>query len=409
MITPLLSAAALLSAASTAAARPSPGPPHSYPHQPGSGSHNGQCTTFNLPVPVKTVGVDFGFPPATNKYEVTQWAVSGSTWTTPSSPEAAPFLPNVTIKATFNIFGHLCVPRNGAKKEILHLATHGLIFDSRYWDVPIDPAQYSYVYNALEAGYSVLTYDRLTTGQSDKPDGYVTAQGATEVEILRGITKMARSGEIYDHIGGFAGKTKFESIVHVGHSFGSFITNALLALDGTLSDGAILTGFIPTSHAGLLATTQGLDFARTNDPKFADRPDAYIVPARDIDVQTGFFSALANKTLGIGGFDPALLELANNTKQPGTLAEFATLPLLTLYGPAEEFTGPVQFMEGEFDYIICGGDCHDWDQAAIDATWVNAKDVEVYLQPGTGHGMPMHRNANTAFQVTFDFLARNGL
>lgn len=156
-------------------------------------------------------------------------------------------------------------------------------------------------------------------------------------------------------------------------------------------------------------TGLGFDFARTNDPKFADRPDAYIVSARDIDVQTGFFSALANRTLNIGGFDPALLELANSTKQPGTVAELISLPLLAAFGPATAFKGPVQFMEAEYDFLICGGDCHDWNQTAIDETYVNAKDVEVYLQPGTGHGMTMHRNASIGYKRTFDFLDRNGL
>lgn len=278
-----------------------------------------------------------------------------------------------------------------------------------YWDVPIDPAQYSYVYNALEAGYSILTYDRLTVGKSDKVDGYVVGQGATQVEVLRGITEMVRSGKLFNHIESLQTKPRFDSIIHIGHSFGSLITNALLALYGTLSDGAILTGYIPTSHAITVFASLGFDFGRTNDPKFANRPDAYVVPARDIDVQTGFFSALANQTLDIGGFDVALLEHANNTKQPGPVAELLSLPLLAAYGPATHFTGPVQFMEAEYDFLICGGDCHDWNQTVIDAVYANAKDVEVYLQPGTGHGLTNHRNASIGYQKTFDFLSRNGL
>lgn len=91
------------------------------------------------------------------------------------------------------------------------------------------------------------------------------------------------------------------------------------------------------------------------------------------------------------------------------MAELTSLPLLAAYGPATEFTGPVQFMEAEYDFLICGGDCHDWNQTIIDATYLNAKDVEVYLQPGTGHGLTNHRNASLGYQVTFDFLSRNGL
>lgn len=377
----------------------------SYPHHASdSGAHNGQCTSFYLPVAVNTTGVDYHFPPIDNKYEVTQWAVSASTWSAKPPPPT-----NVTIDQTFNIYAQLCVPRNGAKKNILQLATHGLYFDMRYWDASIDPPQYSYVYNALQAGYSILTYDRLTTGKSEKPNGYVIAQGATEVEILRGITEMVRSGDIAQYMEHLEDELKFESIVHVGHSFGSYITNALLALYGELSDGAVLTGFIPVEHQTFEPVALGFDFARTNDPKFADRPDGYFVPALDIDIQTGFFSALRNTTLGIGGFEPALLELANNTKQPGTVGEQSTLPMLTEHGPAGDFTGPVRFVEGEFDYIICGGNCHDYNMTAIETTYANAKDIEVYLQPGTGHGSTLHRNASIWFHNTFEFLDRNGL
>lgn len=177
MISPILPAAAILSTALLATARPPPGgPPHSYPPSSG-GTHDGQCTTFTLPVPVKATAIDFGSPPITNKYETTQWAVSGSTWSTPSIFEIYQSLPTVSIDTTFDIHAQLCVPAGGAKKDILHLATHGLIFDSRYWDIPVDPEQYSYVFNALQAGYSILTYDRISTGLSDKPDGYVVAQG----------------------------------------------------------------------------------------------------------------------------------------------------------------------------------------------------------------------------------------
>ena len=387
--------------ATTATAHPPLSYPHHNQHDHSGGAHNGQCRPFTIPVPVKTTALDFHIPPITNAIETVQWAVSGSTWSTVAS---LPTPDNATVDDIFNIYGQLCVPHNGAKKNILHLATHGLVYDSRYWDVEVDPEQYSYVYNVLEQGYSILTYDRLTTGKSDKPDGYIAAQGIVQVEILRYITEQIRSGDLLPD------QPTFDSIVHVGHSFGSFITDALLALYGELSDGAILTGFIPTTHPGGPPAALGLDFARTNDPKFGDRPDAYVVPARDLDIQTGFFSALANTTLGIGGFDPALLVLANSTKQPGTVGELTSLPLLaTSYGHATEFTGPVQFMEGVYDYIICSGDCHDWNQAAIDATFVNAKDVEVYLQPGTGHGLTMHRNASAGYQVTFDFLSRNGL
>lgn len=147
MVRSLISAATVLSGALLATARPPKGPPsgpsHPKPYHPGSGSdsHNGQCNSITLPIHVQANAVDLGFPSVTDKYSTTQWAVSGSTWSMPGLLESIEG--NVSVDETFNIYGQLCVPRDGTKKEILHLATHGLIFDSGYWDVSIDPAQYS--------------------------------------------------------------------------------------------------------------------------------------------------------------------------------------------------------------------------------------------------------------------------
>ena len=127
---------------------------------------------------------------------------------------------------------------------------------------------------------------------------------------------MVSSGDIYEHAPSATDKTEFKSVVHVGHSFGSFLSNALITVHPELSDAAILTGFIPMSHQNILLTAFGPDFARTNDPeRFGDRPDGYFVPALDIDVQTQFLSQERN---GKGGFAPELLVLANDTKQPAT-------------------------------------------------------------------------------------------
>ena len=46
----------------------------------------------------------------------------------------------------------------------------------RYWDIEIDPEDYSYVGSALRHGYSILTYDRLGTGNSTKADAYEVLQ-----------------------------------------------------------------------------------------------------------------------------------------------------------------------------------------------------------------------------------------
>lgn len=101
------------------------------------------------------------------------------------------------VKGTYNISVQLCVPSEArGTGETLQIVTHGLLFDKRYWDSEYEPENYSYVRAAVGAGYSVLTWDRLGTGQSDKPDAYDVVQAPLELEILREITILARSRQL---------------------------------------------------------------------------------------------------------------------------------------------------------------------------------------------------------------------
>jgi hypothetical protein len=38
-----------------------------------------------------------------------------------------------------------------------------------------------------------------------------------------------------------------------------------------------------------------------------------------------------------------------------------------------------------------------------------ASVIEVYIHPGVGHGLTLHKNATAGYKVMFDFFARNGL
>ena len=49
------------------------------------------------------------------------------------------------------------------------------------------------------------------------------------------------------------------------------------------------------------------------------------------------------------------------------------------------------------------------DPKLVDAMFPASSDVEVYLQPGTGHGLPFHKGAQVGFKATFNWLAKNGL
>lgn len=196
-----------------------------FPNQPSHHPSDRSCAEFMLPVKVTAHSAIYDVPQVNNNIEAVAYAVQRDTWSNHFQ-----VIKNTTISGTYDISVQLCIPPEGSKKDHLQVATHGLVFDKRYWDAPINPLEYSYVENALNAGYSVLTYDRLGTGKSGKPDPYTVVSATLDLEILREISEMARSGDIMSHVKSDQIDTKqtFNKLIHVGHSFGSFLTWALL-------------------------------------------------------------------------------------------------------------------------------------------------------------------------------------
>lgn len=219
---------------------------------------------------------------------------------------------------------------------------------SRYWDVELNPEQYSYVDSALRYGYSILTYDRLGTGNSTKADAYEVVQAGVEIEIVRGLTELARNGDLVqsskvidascDDVSAFEAY-KPSKIAHIGHSYGSFMTSGLLSRYGNLSDGAILTGFLINEHLlnEVGAEAFGYEFAAESDPdRFADRPSGYIVSATESNIQQIFLKK--------GTFEPELLQYAEQIKQPNAVAELVSGS--QAFGrPATDYKGPLQVSE----------------------------------------------------------------
>ncbi|KAK3074674.1 hypothetical protein LTR53_002681 [Teratosphaeriaceae sp. CCFEE 6253] len=370
-----------------------------------------RCTQFPIDVTTNATNHVYGVSGIDNDIAAVSFALDVSRWSTLALAATAPSPPELPVSGTFRIHVQLCVPPHGRKREILHLLTHGLFADKQYWDVQEDPAQYSWVQAALEAGYSTLSYDRLGTGLSDKPDAYNIVQGPLQVEILRTITEMALKGTLRPSAGSAPAHTArpFTHIVHVGHSYGSFITSAFIGAYGGLSSAAIVTGYIPNSEGGVYPLAGfGLDYAPTNDPElYGDRSSGYLVPASVSRLQTLFYHRYSETDPS--GFTNALLAYGEGVKQPGTDGEFLSTSALNLaYAPA--FTGPLQFVEAEFDQVICDGDCRGtFTAAALAAIYPNASSIDVHIQPGAGQPLTFHRNATAGFRVSLDWLAGHGL
>ncbi|KAL4938487.1 hypothetical protein BDV06DRAFT_225967 [Aspergillus oleicola] len=346
------------------------------------------CKDLTLSLPIMATNSLYDIPHVDNTIDAVDLVWNLDTWTAPSPADR--IKGDIPINQIFTISAQLCVPEDSKKKGILQIATHGFGFDKRYWDPSIQTEKYSYVDAALNAGYSILTYDRLGVGSSDKPDAYNTVQVPVEVEILKELTLLARSGSL-NHT--------FDKIVLVGHSLGSGLTLGVLSSYPTLANGAVSTGLIPSDLFGTAGQRGfGLEFAAQSDPgRFGERSSGYLVQGTLGAMQQIFFKK--------GYFDEELLEYAESIKETGTVGEFVSLAT-ALGSPAEGYRGPLLFALGEYDFAVCQGNCTGaYDLEALrNETFATAKNVDVHIQPGSGHALTMHINATGHYQAIFDYL-----
>ncbi|KAK3669329.1 hypothetical protein LTR78_010791 [Recurvomyces mirabilis] len=372
------------------------------------------CHPFFLDIPIEATSLDLDIIHVDNNIDAVDFAVDFDRWDAPNITSRISSSSNVS--ETFTIYAELCSPPgNGTvvKKDAIQILTHGAVFDHRYWDVDLKRSEYSYVQAALNAGYTVLNYDRLCNGLSDKPDAYTLGHGLNELQILRVLTEIVRAGTLNSHL--HSGSTlpstpAFDKVVHVGHSSGSQLTTALLTSYGNLSDAAILTGLLFADHLLPTATLAlGFTFAPENNPVlFGGYPSGYIVPSDVGRIQAGFFHRV-NDT-DPAGFTDEALAYAESVKSPLATGEWLSLRGLLNVGPSAEFKGAVEFFAAEFDELVCDGDCrNDYDPAVLQVVYPHAEAVEVYLQPGAGHGLTLHRNASGGYGVMLDFLGKHGL
>ena len=236
-------------------------------------------------------------------------------------------------------------------------------------------------------------YDRLGVGKSSTPDAINIVQAPYEVEILQSLTSMLRAG--------YFSNSTFSTVIGVGHSFGSVLTEAVTAKYPNSFNTAILTGFSINS-TGQAIFTQGLNLAiaSQNAPyRFTGLSNGYLVSSSAISNQIAFLHAQ--------DFDSAILNLAEATKGTVTFGElFTTTSVVT---PALNFTGNVAVVNGAEDLPFCTGNCSYPTNLAQQALqlWPRASRKGDYLAPLTGHGLNLHYSAVAAYHYIQDFISGN--
>jgi pimeloyl-ACP methyl ester carboxylesterase len=154
---------------------------------------------------------------------------------------------------------------------------------------------------------------------------------------LQQITKLLQSGEYTGNLG------VPSKVVHVGHSYGSFLINALLAAAPNLSDGAILTGTAYGQSKSVFWASWSLRIASEQvSPRWTGRDSGYLTWVDEVANAATFFHG--------GSYDPKALQYSEDNKQPLAAIELLTrsqLPLTSL-----DYTGPLMVMYFLLDLLI---------------------------------------------------------
>jgi hypothetical protein len=234
-----------------------------------------------------------------------------------------------------------------------------------------------------------------------------------QVAILGRLSTLAKDGTLLSHATVLSGSTPTAGytaakVVNIGHSLGSYVANGLLGANASTTDAAVLTGWL--AGPKIVAPLRGL---------FNLRYAAGAAPARfgSLPQPAGYMmigspSAYEYLFLAPGGFEPGALEYYFDRRQTFTAGEqHSAGAALAQAGPATEFTGPLLVTLGERDRAFC---VTTTCEAVVDLDYLrtqypNAKDVSVYLQPGTGHLLTSSFNATAGYQVIFDWLDSQGL
>ncbi|ETN36397.1 uncharacterized protein HMPREF1541_08674 [Cyphellophora europaea CBS 101466] len=359
------------------------------------------CREFTVSLPVDNVTTIVPFLPEIESAEQATYYADVLT-TRQDSDSPAPPVEFSSITKTFSIVGDYCTPSNpGPKASTVHLLTHGLGFDRSYWDFYLpsnaSDTQYSYIHAATAAGYSTISWNRLGIEPSTIGNPYTEIQTTVELALLAGLTSLVRRGG--PAITGLAGPP--DKVIHVGHSWGSILSKALVVHEPSLVDGVVLTGYtdIQVGQSLFLAST-GFHLANANQPSRFP-PTEY---------SNGFLTwptQYANQFafLAYPNFDPLVLAQAERTKYPFALGEF--LSGAAIAGNATEFEGPVYYVASELDTIFCASNCTGLVGEDVPATReaFPGADLKVDIIEGAGHGLNLHYGADRAYAKIMEWVA----
>jgi len=201
------------------------------------------------------------------------------------------------------------------------------------------------------------------------------------------------------------GNYQFDNVVGVGHSAGSTLTQAITTQYPSDFDAVILTGTSTNDNyvALSMASFNLINANSDSSGRFDDLAAGYLTQQTAVGIQFSFYRW--------PNFDTTAFKRQVANKQTNTLGVLLTLGAIVAEAP--DFTGPVDVVLGENDFVFCGGNCtYPENQAAlVESTFYPnaASGSQYYLAAGSGHAIAAHNSASASFQHMIDFLQSNGI
>jgi len=291
----------------------------------------------------------------------------------------------------YNVVGELC-SRGSIHHKTVQIALHGATYSHLYWDFPFQPETYSYARRATEAGYAVLSLDRIGIGQSDHPPAEAVTIEANAY-VVHQIVQALRGGDLV--VPSF-GRVQAERVALIGHSLGSVISMQEAGTYGDV-DGVVLTG-VTHNVTPVLGDILSSLYPANLDPHFAGRdiPDGYLTSLPGL--RTIFYQAPF--------FDPQVVAVDDQNKETVTTAELATaVPAL---GLSAFIHAPVLVVVGDFDAAFCTApSCSASGSLASEPGFYPADAcAEAVAIPDTGHHLNLHYSAPVTYGVILDWFDR---
>lgn len=283
----------------------------------------------------------------------------------------------------YNLKGDLCW-EGALEDQTLQVLVHGATYDRKYWDFEDG---LSYVDQAVKEGFATFAYDRLGSGESDKPFGILVNVDNSAYVNHQVIEKM-KDGSV-GH--------SFSDIVLVGHSFGSLISVASASTYPADISALVLTGFAHQATQQANSATQASVYPASFDPKFA---------AAGLD--QFYFTTVPNTRAGLffSSFVKAATLVSDETKK-----DLMTLGLVLdiprhFSTESLNITAPVYMIMGENDFLYCGENIDCSDNSTFqnyEETYFNST-VETELVKKAGHSLNLHKDSKKIFKSINDWI-----